>query len=325
MVPAIALPALAEEFLKYLEARGMSRHTLINYRIDLESFWKAMQELQIQDLGAVDHLAIRRYLAELAAKKYARRTVSRRLSSVRSLYRFLCKNEYLSSNPLLAVSTPKLDKKLPSFLMADETARLMESIGTGTPLGLRDRALFETIYAGGLRVSEAVGLNMDGVDLAAASLRVLGKGNKERIVPIGREAVAALRHYITYGRGRLQQKSIHTLSAPQADGQTQTQPRSPQRQGQAPLFLNRDGGRLSARSVRRSLDSYVQKLALTKKVSPHTLRHSFATHMLDNGADLRTVQELLGHANISTTQIYTHVTRERMKNIYNAAHPRARE
>jgi integrase/recombinase XerC len=305
------LPVLAEEFLRYLDARGMSRHTLINYRIDLESFWKTMQDLQINDLGSVDHLAIRRYLAELAAKKYARRTVSRKLSSVRSLYKFLCKNEYLAVNPLLAVSTPKLDKKLPSFLMADETARLMESIGTGTPLGLRDRALFETIYAGGLRVSEAVGLNMDGVDLAGASLRVLGKGNKERIVPIGREAVAALRHYIAHGRGKLLQKRRPTVF--------------PSSGGREPLFLNRDGGRLSARSVRRSLDGYIQKMALTKKVSPHTLRHSFATHMLDNGADLRTVQELLGHANISTTQIYTHVTRERLRNIYDAAHPRARE
>ncbi|HBL50964.1 MAG TPA: tyrosine recombinase XerC [Firmicutes bacterium] len=325
MVSAIALPALAEEFLKYLEARGMSPHTLVNYRIDLESFWKAMQEIQIADLGGVDHLAIRRYLAELAGKKYARRTISRRLSSVRSLYRFLCKNEYLSSNPLLSVTTPKLDKKLPSFLMADETARLMESIGTGTPLGLRDRALFETIYAGGLRVSEAVGLNMDGVDLAAATLRVLGKGNKERIVPIGRKAVAALRHYISYGRGQLQQKNRSSqpiLPAPPVAGRVH---RRAQAQAQTPLFLNRDGGRLSARSVRRSLDGYIQKLALAKKVSPHTLRHSYATHMLDNGADLRTVQELLGHANISTTQIYTHVTRERMKNIYNAAHPRARE
>lgn len=309
MMSAIELPYLAEEFLKYLEARGMSRHTLVNYRIDLESFWKTMQELQIKDLSEVDHLVIRRYLAELAAKKYARRTVSRRLSSIRSLYKFLCKNEYLSSNPLLSVTTPKLDKKLPSFLMAEETARLMESIGTGTPLGLRDRALFETIYAGGLRVSEAVGLNMDGVDLAAASLRVLGKGNKERIVPIGREAVSALHHYISYGRGSLLQKNRKAQLAI----------------GQVPLFLNRDGGRLSARSVRRSLDGYIQNLALAKKVSPHTLRHSFATHMLDNGADLRVVQELLGHANISTTQIYTHVTRERLKNIYNAAHPRARE
>lgn len=309
MMSAIELPYLAEEFLKYLEARGMSRHTLVNYRIDLESFWKTMQELQIKDLSEVDHLVIRRYLAELAAKKYARRTVSRRLSSIRSLYKFLCKNEYLSSNPLLSVTTPKLDKKLPSFLMAEETARLMESIGTGTPLGLRDRALFETIYAGGLRVSEAVGLNMDGVDLAAASLRVLGKGNKERIVPIGREAVSALHHYISYGRGSLLQKNRKAQLAI----------------GQVPLFLNRDGGRLSARSVRRSLDGYIQNLALAKKISPHTLRHSFATHMLDNGADLRVVQELLGHANISTTQIYTHVTRERLKNIYNAAHPRARE
>lgn len=310
MMSAIEIPYLAEEFLKYLEARGMSRHTLVNYRIDIESFWKTMQELQIKDLSEVDHSVIRRYLAELAAKKYARRTISRRLSSIRSLYKFLCKNEYLSSNPLLSVTTPKLDKKLPSFLMADETARLMESIGTSTPLGLRDRALFETIYAGGLRVSEAVGLNMDGVDLRAASLRVLGKGNKERIVPIGREAVSALHHYISYGRGRLLQKNRKA---------------QPVTGGQAPLFLNRDGGRLSARSVRRSLNGYIQNLALAKKVSPHTLRHSFATHMLDNGADLRVVQELLGHANISTTQIYTHVTAERLKNIYNAAHPRARE
>lgn len=279
----------------------MSPHTLINYRIDLRQFLAFLQSEKVDDCASVDHLVARRYLALLAAKAYSRRSVARKMSALRSFFRYLCRSGYLAANPLLAVSTPRLEKRLPSFLMAPEAIQLVETISPDSPLGLRDRALFETIYAAGLRVSEAVGLNLDQVDLQAAVLRVVGKGNRERMVPIGREAVKALSAYLRCGRTAL-------LSAKTpADA----------------VFLNSRSGRLSARSVRRLLNMRIERAAIAKKISPHALRHSFATHMLDNGADLRVVQELLGHVSISSTQIYTHVSREHLRRVYLAAHPRS--
>lgn len=296
------IPQHVEEFLDYLRgARNVSPHTLLNYRIDLVQFLDFLAQEKVSDVAAVDHLVVRKYLSVLARKQYSRRSVSRKMSALRSFFRYLCRTGSLNANPLLAVSTPKLAKRLPSFLMIPEAGRLVETIAQDSPLGFRDRALFETIYAAGLRVSEAVGLNLDQIDFSDANLRIIGKGNRERLVPIGREAVKALSAYLHRGR-----PSLSTLATPPGA-----------------VFLNSRGGRLTARSVRRLLDTRIERAAIEKKISPHALRHSFATHMLDNGADLRVVQELLGHVSISSTQIYTHVSRERLRQVYLAAHPRA--
>lgn len=296
--------SLVDEFLDYQKgARGASVHTVTNYAVDLRQFFEFAGTQELLDLTAVDHVLIRRYLALLSEQKYGRASIARKLSSLRSFFRYLCQSGYLTVNPLLAVSSPKKAKRLPSFLMAPEVERLVESMGPDSALHMRDRALFEVMYASGIRVSEAVGLNMDQIDLSEGSLRVLGKGNRERMVPIGREARKALDEYLRGPRIELLKKGDELRA----------------------VFLNCDGGRLSARSVRRLLDAHLSRLAIQKKASPHSLRHSFATHMLDNGADLRVVQELLGHVSISTTQVYTHVTREHLKRVYNAAHPRAFE
>ncbi|WP_243734857.1 tyrosine recombinase XerC [Paenibacillus turpanensis] len=277
-----------------------SEHTLHNYSRDLLDFSQYMQQQHVYDAAAVSHLSVRAYLAELNHKGYAKRSVSRKLSALRSFYRFLMKESQIESSPLSLVRTPKLEKRLPKFLYSEEMAELLRSIDTSTPLGLRDAAILETIYAGGLRVSELVGMNLRSIDLHNGIALVLGKGSKERYVPLGDYACKALQSYLQEGRAKLCKSALEEA-----------------------LFLNKNGGRLTDRSVRRMLEGYVEKLSLQKGISPHTLRHSFATHMLEGGADLRTVQELLGHVNISTTQIYTHVTRDHLQTVYNRAHPRA--
>ncbi len=289
------------EFRSYLQIeRNSSKHTIKNYMNDIDQFTAFMKQQKVEDFSVVSYLDVRSYLALLHTKKYTRRSIARKCSSLRSFYRFLMRENYISSNPFQHVSTPKLEKKLPHFLYANDMQMLLCTPDGETTLGLRDLAIIELLYASGIRVSELVGLDIPDIDLFIGTALVFGKGAKERYVPIGSWAIKALENYMTKGRPFLR------------PGPTEKA-----------LFLNKNGTRLSDRSVRRLMDKYIEKAAIQQSVSPHTLRHTFATHMLNAGADLRTVQELLGHVNISTTQIYTHVTKERLKEIYLQSHPRA--
>jgi len=284
-----------DKFINYLKVeKNASAHTIKNYKLDLDAFSRFLAD---KDISGVDHLALRRFLAELRAKNYAKRTIARKLASLRSLFKFLYREGYIKSNPVTAISSPKLDKKLPKFLDVNMVTKLIMKPDVKTEAGLRDRAMLETLYSTGMRVSELVGLDSTDIDFISGVVKVFGKGSKERLVPIGEEALNAIRKY---------------------DGK-----KSKSARAKDAVFLNNRGGRLTDRSVRRMMDKYVTACAIEEKLSPHSLRHSFATHLLDRGADLRSVQELLGHMNLSTTQIYTHVTMDRLKTVYDKAHPRA--
>ncbi|MGA9177692.1 MAG: site-specific tyrosine recombinase/integron integrase [Desulfobacterales bacterium] len=247
----------------------------------------------------IDNLMIRGYLGFLY-KKNKKVTIARKLSAVRSFFRFLVKHGVILDNPLDLILTPKQNKAIPVYLPVDDIFRLLDSIKTDTLAGIRNRAIFETLYSSGIRVSELEGLNVFDVDVKKCLIRVVGKGNKERIVPIGTKAIAAIKAY----RKRLQKEA-----GIGEDNNT-------------PLFLNKDQGRLTSRSIARILDKTARECGLLIPVSPHALRHTFATHMLDAGADLRVVQELLGHKSLSTTQKYTHVSIDRLMETYDKAHPR---
>lgn len=285
-----------EKFINYLKVeKNSSGHTITNYSIDLAAFGAFLGD---KDIAGVDHLALRRFLADMRAKNYSKRTVARKLASLRTFFKFLFREGLIKTNPATAVITPKLDKPLPNVLDVDKVSRLLESPDEKTLSGLRDRAMLETLYSTGARVSELVGLDADDVDFISGVVKLFGKGSKERIVPIGEPALKAIKRYLDNRIGvRIKERNA--------------------------IFLNKNGGRLTDRSVRRILDKYIRASSITMKVSPHSLRHSFATHLLDRGADLRSVQELLGHMNLSTTQIYTHVSTERLKAVYDKAHPRA--
>jgi tyrosine recombinase XerC len=284
-----------EKFMRYLEIeKNYSKHTILNYNLDLRDFNKFVGDT---DLEKIDYLTFRKYLAALKEKNLTARTVGRRLSSLRSFFKFLTRDGYLKSNPILALSSPKLEKHLPFFMTEDEAAKLIESAcpkDQFDELGLRNRAVLETFYSTGIRISELVGLSIQDMDSIGGIIKVMGKGKKERVVPIGEVAIAAIRKYL----GKRQKQSDA-------------------------LFLSKSGSRISARGVRGIVGKYIKKAGIKKGVSAHTFRHSFATHLLNRGADLRTVQELLGHANLSTTQIYTHLTTEKLKSVYDKAHPRA--
>jgi integrase/recombinase XerC len=252
-------------------------------------------------LLAVDVDEARAYLAHLNEKGYSKATIARKLATLRSFYKFLVKTNRCTSNPLTAIRTPKQDKKLPRFLEYQEIKRLLETPPTDSWLGSRDRAILETLYSTGIRVSELVGLNMDDIDFLSEVIHIRGKGKKERITPISSSALQAIQHYMEYRNKRAQNNSHFDSRV---------------------LFVNKHGQRLSTRSVRRKMDKYLKMAGLDPAISPHTLRHSFATHMLNNGADLRSVQELLGHQSLSTTQVYTHLTTRKLKEVYEDSHPR---
>ncbi|HMM21548.1 MAG TPA: tyrosine recombinase XerC [Selenomonadales bacterium] len=299
-----SLESHLDHFLLYLKVqKNASPHTVNNYQTDFESFFDFVRRHQNGEVlvANITPIVIRAYLAQLKEKDYARRTIARRVAALRSFFRFLCREAVISDNPFTAVRTPKLDKRLPVFLDPKEINGLLDLPGKNAA-GRRDAAILELLYATGIRVSELTGLTEKDVDLVSGYALVYGKGAKERVVPVGRKAIAALKLYIDLARPKLYAKA----ASPHAS-----------------LFVNQKGGPLTDRSVRRILDKYVKELALAKHVSPHTIRHTFATHLLNNGADLRSVQELLGHVNLSTTQLYTHVTKEKIKSVYQAAHPRA--
>ncbi len=289
-------------FLKRLRhERNFSAHTLRAYELDLEHFLAFMHENRVRRLSRVNHLLVRKFLAALRRRRYSKSTINRKLSALRSFFKYLNREGFLAANPMAAVRTPKVGRTLPRFLTKKEVAALLHAPDLSRDDGKRDRAIFETLYSTGLRVSELVGLNVDDVDFVSEVARVAGKGRKERISLLGSFAVRALEEY-------LRTRGI-------------TKSRAPFRN--EPLFLNRFGTRLSARSIARIIDKHVNRASLRGGVSPHSLRHSFATHMLDAGADLFAVQEFLGHASITSTQIYTHLTTERLKEVYDKAHPRA--
>jgi integrase/recombinase XerC len=285
-------------FIRYLAAeRNVSPHTLDAYRSDLEQFQGFIRRERGAGAVAVDHILIRRYLA-LLHTDHKKSSIGRKLAAIRALFKYLLREGIVAKNPAELVATPKKEKRVPYHLTIDEITALVEAPHGVDLLTLRDRAILETLYSCGIRVSELTGLDVASVDLAEGLVRVLGKGNKERIVPLGSHARRAIAAYLA-DRGN---------------------PPST-----APLILNARGGRLTSRSVARVVDKHIVRLATVKKISPHTLRHTFATHLLEGGADLRAIQELLGHASLSTTQKYTHVSIDRLMEVYDKAHPKARK
>ena len=296
------LTAYVDAFLRYLRVeRNASDHTLRNYRIDLgqfESFLSGAGSLGAVRVKSIDRLALRAFLAHLQKGGAGKSTLSRKVSSLRSFFRYLQREEVIEANPARLLSLPRREKKLPAFLDQKEVEALLAAPDTRTFLGLRDRAILETLYSTGMRIGALTGLSLGDVDLIGEVARVREKGKKERLCPLGSYAVKALQEY---------------LRASASFGSARSRP----------VFVNRDGGRLTAQAARDLLDKHIRTAAIAKKVSPHALRHSFATHLLDSGADLRAVQELLGHSSLSTTQIYTHVSRERLRKVYDQTHPRA--
>jgi tyrosine recombinase XerC len=291
----VAHPAAVERFLRYLASeRNASAYTCRDYALDLAQFFRFLGHVR---LSAIGPLEIRRFVAHLSTERQARRTIARRLSCLRSFFRFLCREGTLDYNPAQAIASPRLEKRLPSFLDERQTVRLLEAPARTTWRGLRDRAILETLYSTGMRVSELAGLNLEDLDEISGTVVVRGKGKKERLCPIGETALKAIGAYVA--------KRPKKLRVPYA------------------LFVSQKLTRLTVRQVDRLIARYVGETQLAGAISPHSLRHSFATHLLDRGADLRSVQELLGHASLSTTQIYTHITPQRLKKIYDQTHPRA--
>ena len=303
-----ALPALIADFLEYLELeRNCSEHTVRAYARDLAAFADFRAAAGGSDSGAedIDALLVRSYVASLNRRRLARRTQGRHLSALRGLFRYACLTGRMDSNPADAVPTPKVEKTLPRHLRPDQIDTLLRApAGRAAPLGLRDRALLELLYASGLRVGELVALNWRDIDLGARVLRVVGKGDRERMTPFGEPAEKALRQWSGAWEEVFRSQREHTLDEP--------------------VFLNHRGSRLSARSVRRVIDRYVAETAQATGAHPHALRHSFATHLLESGADLRSIQELLGHASLATTQRYMHVDTGRLLQVYRESHPRAK-
>lgn len=290
--------------------KGYSEHTLKNYQSDLDHFIRFLKEKRKADgrgdisakIEEVGFLEIRGYLGKLYGH-YRRSTIARKLSAIRSFFHFLESKGLIRANPAAHISTPKQGKYIPTHLPVDEMFRLLEGPDRGQPLGLRDLAILEVLYSCGIRVSELAGLNLSSIDFGQRLVRVVGKGNKERIIPIGRKALKAVEDYVEATRG---------LRKGGRGGV-----------GDAPLFINFRGGRLTTRSIGRIVKKYAGQSGLMGEITPHSLRHTFATHLLDGGADLRSVQELLGHASLSTTQKYTHVSLERLMEVYDKAHPRS--
>ena len=302
---------LIDSFLESLVTeKGYSDHTCRAYRKDLQDFFSFLAESRVSGgtqrkrnrnvtPQQVDAVMLRGYLSFLH-RKHKKITIARKLSAIRSFFKFLVKKGILLENPAELILTPKQNKTIPVYLSVDEIFRLLDSIRTDTLLGLRNRAIFETLYSSGIRISELAAMDVSDVDFSAAVVRVFGKGHKQRIVPLGQKALAAISAY----RSQMQKQA--GLEAFQS----------------GPLFLNRFQKRLTPRSIARILKKLVSAIGLLTPISPHALRHTFATHMLDAGADLRVVQELLGHKSLSTTQKYTHVSIDRLMETYDKAHPR---
>jgi integrase/recombinase XerC len=291
------------KYINYLEVeRNSSPYTVRNYRTDLLDFFEFLKTRGITSLKNVDKHVLRDYLSHLMKRGIVKASVARKLSAIRSFFRYLVREEILPASPATATSSPKLDRRLPSFLTIEQVERLLSAPDLSTPQGLRDHAIMELLYASGLRVSELVSLDVEQVSLGNDELLVRGKGSKERLVLIGKPATAALNVYLHQGRAKL-------LEGGKSNA----------------LFIWRGGRRLTERRIQKILEGDATKAGIDRRVHPHLLRHTFATHLLDGGADLKVVQELLGHSSLSSTQIYTHVTQSQAKKVYMSAHPMARE
>jgi len=285
--------------------RNLSDNTISSYETDLMQFIAFLKgQLGVKKVGirSVDRLSIRAFLRHLSERGDKGSTLRRKLAAIRCFMRYLCTRENLGANPAAAIKMPQMEKHLPSFLSEAEMTRLMEIPDLREHPGLRDRAILEVFYSTGIRLSELHTLDMSDVDLYGEMMKVKGKGRRERIVPLGSMASKAVKAYLPS-----RSKFVKTKGRP----------------GEPAVFINKFGRRLSRRSIQSIVRSYLERICRVKQMSPHVLRHTFATHMLDNGADLRAVQELLGHASLSSTQIYTHVTTEKLKRVYSIAHPRA--
>jgi integrase/recombinase XerC len=304
---------LISQFLEHLRyERNVSEHTLRNYAIDLGQFLEhlapadpstgARRELDVRD---IDHITIREWLSELHDAQKKKTSIARKLAALRTFFQFLIREGAVEANPAKLVSTPRLEKKLPNHLSIEDAVRFIETPDVATDLGKRDRAILEMLYGTGVRVSELVKLDLKDMDFRNRVVRVKGKRRKERVVPFGEPALHALMRYLTEVRGTF------LNNAPLAEREPDA------------VFLNYQGTRITTRSVGRMVDKYIKICAGIHDISPHSLRHSFATHLLDSGADLRDIQELLGHARLSTTQIYTHVSMEKLIEVYDKAHPKA--
>jgi integrase/recombinase XerD len=289
------------QFIHYLTVeKGLSKNTQESYRRDLSSYNQYLAELGIQEVNNTTRLHIVDYLMRLKELGRATTTLSRNLASIRSFYQFLLREKWIEKDPSSNVESPKIDKKLPQVLTVKEVESLLNGPELHHPFGIRDKAMLELLYATGIRVSELVSLNVSDVNLNMGFLKCFGKGKKERMVPIGQFAIDHLANYIERSRMYIKRNA-----------------------NEEALFLNYHGKRLTRQGFWKIIKKYSELAHINKEITPHTLRHSFATHLLENGADLRSVQEMLGHSDISTTQIYTHVTRTRIKEVYAKAHPRA--
>ncbi|HEY4329886.1 MAG TPA: site-specific tyrosine recombinase/integron integrase [Phycisphaerae bacterium] len=340
----VAHPPRVLQFLNYLQfERHFSAYTSRCYGADLRQFCQfllgipaeimpddiiegagalaggtAVQTAVIEQLPKVDTTPehaetlllnssaddVRNYLQFMRENNYSKATMARKLATLRSFFKFINRRSVTANNPMITIRTPKQEKRLPKFMSEEQMVKLLQTPRDTDILGARDKAMLECMYSTGIRVSELVGLNIEDVDFTGLVIRVRGKGRKERLAPMGQTAIAAIQKYIAM-RGGIVKDAAGGISAAAA------------------LFVNKHGQRLSTRSVRRKLDKYLIEAGLDPDISPHTLRHSFATHMLNHGADLRSVQELLGHQSLSTTQVYTHLSTSRVKQVYDAAHPRA--
>ncbi|HBS58291.1 MAG TPA: site-specific tyrosine recombinase XerD [Firmicutes bacterium] len=295
------MESYVNEFINYLAVeRGLAKNTLESYGRDLRQYYSYLNNDRIDAVNQASRATILAYLEQLQSKGRAVSTISRNLAAIKSYYQFLVRERYLDKDPAANLESPKLEKKLPKILTISEVEELLKQPNSFLPTGMRDKAMLELLYATGIRVSELISLNVSDVNLEMGYIKCYGKGSKERIVPLGSIAAKCVQEYITRGRGKL----VRTYDEPA-------------------LFVNHHGNRLTRQGFWKIIKKYAQEATITKEITPHTLRHSFATHLLENGADLRSVQEMLGHADISTTQIYTQVTKNRLKEVYEKAHPRA--
>jgi len=303
---------LIEQFLEHLRyERNVSAHTLRNYASDLEQFLDHLAppdaksgKRQTPEIKTIDHLTIREWLAQLHSAQKKKASIARKLAALRTFFQFLVREGLLESNPAKLVSTPRLEKKLPKHLSIEEAIRFIETPDPETDLGKRDRAMLELMYATGIRVAELTTLDLGDIDFRNQLIRVTGKRRKQRIVPFGDPAANAIRNYLDV-------RDTFLFHAPVS------------KRDEEALFLNYQGTRITTRSVGRMVEKYIKICSGIHQISPHALRHSFATHLLDSGADLRDIQELLGHARLSTTQVYTHVSMEKLVEVYDKAHPKA--
>ena len=292
---------LLESFLEYLSVeRGLAENTILSYNRDLKSYIYFLKKKNINDVNTTNRTTIVSYLLLMQKKGKASSSISRACAAIKSFYQFLFREQLIDEDPTANLDAPKLEHRLPKVLTVEEVEKLLCQPDITTPLGMRDRAMLELLYATGMRVSELISISVENINLEMGFLRCIGKGSKERIVPIGDIAVDYIKDYIADARKKLLNGKESNI-----------------------LFLNRDGNGLTRQGFWKIIKKYSKEAEFDKKITPHTLRHSFATHLLENGADLRAVQEMLGHADISTTQIYTHITRSKIKEVYDKTHPRA--